>query len=356
MIVKEKTFQKVLVLNPMLIAKTIGCDEKKLRVLSVEYAYAHHIENISSRFDIVIRIDNKDDFRDIYLELKTLDSSSSIGQIEKYYEIVTFDKYHQLSDNKRELHFMVLESEYGYPSLAGYLEKFNRTISENINLYVVRKDDFIKYLGNDSKGFEMKNRIQDYKLSDINVETVNRFIEGEYNEEYLLNFINYLSPRYGAENSGKRYNNAADFFYRVFETVCSGFEYYDDIKIGENKILKNGNSRTINFRYKNRTVLSLFANNYPLQFKLFLRDGFDKGLQLMIEYLESNSDIILKDVRNNHEGWSRDNRMIFKAFPAKGKKQLFLPLDKWYEEKQSNIDSLVVTLNYIFKTILDGGE
>ena len=353
MIVKEKEFQRILALNPKLIANTMGIDPDIIKIESVEFVYGRGILNPSSRFDIVLRVtESKDKFRDIFLELKTLDGSSSYEQIQKYNHIIKNDDLNQLAkDSQRELHFMVLECEFGYPKLQSYLDRFHTANDDRINLYVVKENEFIEYLKRSGEDkFEINYFTNEYKVSDLQLDRIGDFFKGEGNQSYLLNFINYLTPKYGAEVSA-RYSNAADYFYKVFAKFISTFEFYDEIEIGENKIHKPGNSRTINFKYGNKTLLSMFANSYPLQLKLFLADGFEIGIN-HFETMNINGNSLSKTIkRANYRYETSDERWFAQAYPAIKKRELFVRLDNYYEHHLDEVDEIIDNLNSLFGKI-----
>jgi hypothetical protein len=354
MIVKERKFQNILAANPSFIAEILDVNTNSIQVLSVEFSYASKIKNVSSRFDLIVRIyTDMDNYKDVYLELKTLDSSCSLSQIQKYYNIITYDKYHELADCPREFHFLVLENEFGYPHLKSYLSNFNIANHTNLTLYTVSQQMFVSYLEQSGEEFDMDILKEEYKIEEINLEKVNQFIDGDINETYLLNFINYLAPAYGAENSGKRYQNTAEYFYKVFGLTCTIFNHYKEIKIGENTIKNRGNNRSINFRDDKRTILALFANTYPLQIKLYLKNDFDKGMQILNDAFSSIFELTYKENKGNYEWWDNDSRLIMKAYPRYGKKQIFIPLDKFYEDDLKKVKMILEIINQVFSKIKD---
>lgn len=355
MIVNEKTFQKILTIRPQLIANALSLKIDEIQIVSVEFVYSGRINGKISRFDLVVRhFITKDNYKDIYIELKTLDSSSHYEQLERYYDIVYNDTFKQLYDCDREFHYMVLESEFPYENLKSYIDKHNTISENNVKLYVVGEKAFkeeLKSLDINSEDFENVDLDLDFYSKEQHVNTVDndvlkQFSDNPDNEFYLLNFINYLGPKYGLANSAKRYDNPYEFFAKVFKVVAENLDY-DEIKCGENVILKVGNKRNINFRKDNKSILELFANNYPLQIKINARNHFDDILSKLIVLFPSE-EIEKTESRGNPVIKSKDGRKLMQAFPSDDKREIFIRMEKDYHFE----DKLLVKVIDLLNTIL----
>ena len=355
MIVNEKTFQKVLTIRPQLIANALSLKIDEIQIVSVEFVYSGRINGKISRFDLVVRhFITKDYYKDIYIELKTLDSSSNYEQLARYYDIVYNDKFQQLFDCDREFHYMVLESEFKYKKLKSHIDKHNTIAENSVKLYMVEEKAFkeeLKSLDINSEDFENVDLDLDFYSKEQHVNTVDnnilkQFSDNTNNEFYLLNFINYLGPKYGLANSAKRYDNPYEFFTKVFKVVAENLDY-DEIKCGENIIFKNGNKRTINFRKDNKSILELFANNYPLQIKIKAGDHFKDILSKLIAIFPSE-EIVKTQSRGNTIIKSKDGRKLMQAYPSDKKREIFIRMEKDYHFEDELLDKVIVVLNSIF--------
>lgn len=340
MLLNEKEFQNILAQSPRLIADILNLKAENMRISNIEFWYPAFNNYGQSRFDLIVSYYHSDNsIIDIFIELKTLDQSSSYEQIEKYYHIITSDPKEKLADHKRELHFIVLKSAYDFDKTEKYIENFNSRHAADVKLHYVSEHDFRPFIEKvGSKKYAVDYFLEYYGLSDIDLERVKDAFKTDEDKAYILNFINYLYPKYGALQS-ERYKSADNYFYYVFDLAIK-YIPYSSIKPGKNNVHKPGNKRTINFKYNGTVVFELFANNYPLQLKINLGGKYEAHIHELYQILSKywKKKVIVKGNIELLNG----NNLFLKAYPSK--KHLLIPLGRSYESNSEKCRDLIETL------------